>query len=351
MIDKGHVYIRFGKLGKGSFKTVSKTIRLDNLTAYATSSMKDPLAEKLFNYECTALWSLRGLSNIMPPFESSLITSTKNQKTKFLLTQVMMDGTAADLNNHSFHHTLNVWKGVARGLAHIHSKGSTHGDIKPPNILFKGDKNNLTHSVKGYVHDFGSFAKIGKYNGGTTSYWPPEYFPIYGKYLERKKKNAANPGEMASIRSWYSKAMSEKATTKVDSFALGVSLWQSIIGDYKLSGCFTDKQHVFGEADDQQEIDDTIKHKIQTLNTTKIPVDELNMKKTALLIVRELTLLDPSKRMSCEEAATKLEELAKRFDIKEQMNFPSIFEKGITLNNTDLAVPTIAVEIEPTIIS
>lgn len=85
----------------------------------------------------------------------------------------------------SYDRVLGIYKQVLAGVAHLHTLGISHGDIKPQNILVSGDRVKLT--------DFGcSVLPEEMYirtreNGGTILYSAPEFAGTTG----RKQKSAA----------------------------------------------------------------------------------------------------------------------------------------------------------------
>lgn len=94
----------------------------------------------------------------------------------------------------SYSRILNIYEQVLTGVAHLHSLGRSHGDIKPQNILVSGERVKLT--------DFGcSILPEEMYirtreNGGTILYSAPEFA---GTTWHKQKSAALFKGDIYSL--------------------------------------------------------------------------------------------------------------------------------------------------------
>lgn len=87
------------------------------------------------------------------------------------LARLLDEGTQGFVS--SYNRILDIYEQILAGVAHLHSLGISHGDLKPQNILVSGDRVKLT--------DFGSsvlpedmYIRTHE-NGGTILYSAPEF--------------------------------------------------------------------------------------------------------------------------------------------------------------------------------
>jgi hypothetical protein len=291
-------------IGKGTYKKVKEAIRLGqplkencrqfvniNIKAQDSTVFKEYSAtvqesiDEDFKNEKEMLRQLKGLSNVLPPYLVSASVDTKQFGTKHVAVQFKMDGDGRQLyesiNKVKSYQKLSVLAGVARGIANVHKKGIIHGDIKPANMLFEGKLKSSSFLI-GYINDFGQVTRKGLVDkgGGTAAYKAPEIINF------NKNNNKA-------------------VTNKIDSFAFGISMIQIIfdIDDPRIDNRF----FVFSN---QNRIDDFISSKQQEINRrTDLDEKEKKIFKDMLEVAKPLLRIDPKERLSCQEAAKRLEKI------------------------------------------
>jgi serine/threonine protein kinase len=77
--------------------------------------------------------------------------------------------------------TLKVLCQMVWGLAHMHARGSVHGDFKFANVMLAGNRDDLTV----VIGDFGMASPVGSewYVPGITAYSPPEMCSAYAGHM------------------------------------------------------------------------------------------------------------------------------------------------------------------------
>ena len=116
---------------------------------------------------------------------------------------------------------VDALKQLSQGLAHIHSKGIYHGDIKPQNILYNYHNNIFKFTDFGASIAFKNSQELLKtcYDFGTKLkeftqiYFPPEILWPYLKYIKGANTNTIN-------------------FDKVDVFSLGFTIYSIIIRNF-----------------------------------------------------------------------------------------------------------------------
>lgn len=140
---------------------------------------------------------------MVPPYECVIIDK---EKKRLIMFQPFFDGTGSQLSKASPWQLCMAIRDTALGLSLMHVEGYVHSDIKPENLFLKGKlENDSPIDVK--VGDIGMAQRVdGKLRGGTFLYLPPEALYQNG------------------FRS------SAKAEPKVDSYSLGVTLFELLDG-------------------------------------------------------------------------------------------------------------------------
>ncbi len=166
--EAGKIHIKCHLLGRGTFKKAMETD-----TGFVCVSLKGEGAQGEIENEKKNLEILSKLNhpNIMEQYFLTIETKTKKGAPKFIMLQKKMDSTLSD--KLAPHHVLNALRGIADALAAMNEADIIHGDVKPDNMLFKGDKNS-TDAIQGYAHDFGAMTRPGKFLGGTVAFLSPE---------------------------------------------------------------------------------------------------------------------------------------------------------------------------------
>jgi hypothetical protein len=122
-------------LGEGGFARVFSAVNQEG-TPVAVKVLKtyDTKAGKLFMTEATN-WSILHHENIVSLFNYNIfpIPYLESELCDSSLEQEMNRGTIA------IERAIDVVKQIARGLSYAHEQRILHGDIKPSNILFKGN--------------------------------------------------------------------------------------------------------------------------------------------------------------------------------------------------------------------
>ncbi len=378
-IDKeGNYVIRFKKLGQGTFKKTLKAVDLGTGELSAISTMKGTSAARESKQEVKNLQRLKELNNpnIMPHYAWAFDTKTKGGSSKVILKQKIMDSTLS--HELSIHHILNGIAGIAGALAAMHKDKLTHGDLKPDNILFKGDKTNDKQAIKGMLHDFGSLSETGIYsNSGTLGYLSPEL-----ERLRKRREEVGNAAEQTrldylsqpaitdedkkirnELNQKYEKLVVEKnkietdinaaASDKADSYALGITIY-TLISTSSEVNMENEKQKIDNDAflsDEEKHVkkqEISKKYNVPRLDkdktdfispdsdkdnalimswktdaimkdcTTQPPDKETQMKLDMLEITKSLTAINPKMRISCEEAEKQLKALCQKYGITEQ---------------------------------
>jgi Protein kinase domain len=290
-INKKEFFIAEGKLGEGAFKTVSKAIKLNNLEPFARIKIKEKknkTAEEELKKEANFLKKLHehteeGTSCIAIPF-SCEIKSGKDKKLVFF--QKKYDGEGTKLGRASFMHQVNALRDVAAGLAHIHRLGYVHMDMKPANFLIEGDLDSQKIPVKGKVSDFGLTLEKDQFLlGGTPLFLPPEAF-------RGKQFSPFCP-----------------VNEKIDSFCLGVTILQIMdekILDQPLGWCSERNVKTY-----IQKFRDSFAKKYYAKPMNAHLVKEHNLKLEMLAIAEDLLKFNPNERLSCSDAAARLDKITK----------------------------------------
>lgn len=164
----------------------------------------------------------------------------------------------------------SIIKQISKALAHIHSLGFVHQDIKPGNILLKSDGKVLLADF-GIGHSFLSASTV----VGTPAYQAPEAIVDNNDFDEYDYDSLNNKDEDESYED------EECPQLKEEVWALGVSLYQLIFNDLPYTG------------ENLYEIVSTIK------STPLVLPYEIDPEIEKLL--RKMLEVDPKKRISLNE--------------------------------------------------
>jgi hypothetical protein len=317
--DQGQVFIRTDVLGTGAYKKVLNALSLQDLEEYVhgaikprTSDFGKDLGELELQKEQTMLKNLKDVPGIVPAHKFSLKTGSSKGGYKYVFLQKKMAGDGSKLLNATPRKQLGAMRDVAKGLSGMHDKGYVHSDFKLVNMLVDKEGN-------GYVTDFGLSTENGKYKGTTPIYASPELV------------NARATGMAAN--------MHKACNSKLDSYAFGLSMFQliapqnfigsiinaipglkDIVVEGLLSAPIMLKLTIPPSVQDfnklsQNEMNKLIEDSKQAIQKDKsLSKEEKSLKLQMLEISKRLMAANPEERMSCKEAAEKLDRLAKQYD-------------------------------------
>lgn len=284
----GKIYVVQEQIGKGSYKKVSNAVELTEQRQVVRAAIKEKKEEK-HTQACIEksleINSKLKADHIVPPYELDINTETKPQsgrEYKKVAIQTKFDGTCKGLaeKNVSVYHLLTISLHIAKGLRHIHDLGYIHSDIKPDNILVKGDVSNPKQPIEAFVSDFDTLTTPGHFIGGSPAYFAPEL--------------ARNLGDQ--------EGEDEVTSEKIDSYAFGVMIMEMLTGSYYLNN------EVFAYAK-PNEIDAFIESK--KLKHSQSPEDQI---RNALFdLTKQLLDPDMNNRLSCSDAVKKLEKLSQTY--------------------------------------
>lgn len=282
------IYIKGAPIGAGSYKEVSEAISLSSDEDLVMASMKTSEDRKEAQKETEMIQTLHdlGIDNIVPPYKRpTLDASDKVGGPKLVAVQTRLSHVDKVIQkvvepNRKMKLIAQIGKDIATGLAGMHRAGYVHCDIKPDNILY--DPGNK----KAYINDFGSVIKVGDINGlGTPDYMPPETLRVI-RVEDELEFMTKYP----------------RAKTEMDSFSLGVSLFDLITESSEFSN-----KKLFTEANSQDEIETFIESK-----KTKL-IDDSNRTGSQILdLCKNLIQLKPENRLSCEKVAIELDRILQR---------------------------------------
>ena len=148
-ISRGQYRIVSGSnLGKGSFGTVKKCIRLSDKTLFAVKMINIKNKKKKYissiEKEITYLSKLRKIDGIV-----TLIDTYKTNKYFYIILELCNGGTLKDIipkkpikRYQREYHEKNIktiFRKILINVSKMHKNGITHRDLKPENILLKND--------------------------------------------------------------------------------------------------------------------------------------------------------------------------------------------------------------------
>lgn len=292
IIMDGQVYFKDGlkKFGSGTFKTVSSCTRLNDAELFAWATITEeniPLAElgKVRNEGAIAdarkeqetLQNLRKAQarNVVPPYEGTILhTDFEHKKETLHMIQKAFRGS--ELVDADPSQILDAALDISTGLVDIHANNKVHCDVKPDNLLSDGKK-------KWFVHDFGTVLKVGDNpEGGSPAYLPPEAFILNTIIKEWKEGYKIDPS--------------------LDSFGLGVTLFEMITGNAKAGPDIS-----FCQLESQEKIDDVISNVINNIDKeSEVRLAQINeLKKSVETYQRLLENIKKSKILRKEKKEIK----------------------------------------------
>jgi serine/threonine protein kinase len=197
------------KLGSGGFGSVHRAVEVLDEEVIQTVAVKLFRAEvvasqkKRILREAQALYSLRDIPGVV-----RLIRIGKTHDSIFLCMEYVagepLSERLARSGRLSLSYAVSLGASVARTLAACHQSGVTHRDLKPSNIMLTNDSNRKVVLIDFGIVKLSDCSSTNTQLVGTPAYMPPEQ--IEGK----------------------------SADHRIDIFALGVLLYESIAGQRPL---------------------------------------------------------------------------------------------------------------------
>lgn len=291
----GQIYVGGSNLGKGGSSKVSE---LESLSGNPFSGVKavargKKTANLARHLAMTEKLNQLGVPHITPTHLVKVLTKTKAGEAKLVALVNKMDGDAfkfTDLKI-STRHVCYVLICVCEALASMHqlAEPMVHGDVKPENILLKGDttlpftvdEEGNAEIVEGILHDFGGTDVRGKpIQDRTREFLAPEVLKDAVRTLEPEQ----------------------------DLFSLGVAALEMTTARNTLAN-----GRFFGEAKDQTEITKHLEDLQQRLINGDIgkglsPIDKY-MRFQLVALAGKLMQIDPKSRLSADQAAEEFAQI------------------------------------------
>lgn len=282
-------------IAKGSFKTVSESINLENIK---NKDIKNPVRLKIkHNNPSTHVQAIedalreyklledlhqhnnKEASCLAPAYKCSIqYTCSKHllYSSRLVLFQEKFNGDGNLLVNASAIDQLQVFKDVLSALSYLHKSGMAHVDGKLENLLIERDING---TMRAKLSDFGATTPIdGPYRGHNEKYAPYELLQKVHDGIEIPINPTMDNFEVGG--------MMLMALTQPDSPA-------------------KDKQQRLGHFNDQQVEAEIARTKSFLLGTD----DEKRIRGAMLDVAQRLMKRDPNERPSCAEALAALERI------------------------------------------
>lgn len=203
---------------------------------------------------------------------------------------------------------LHIMTQVLKGLSYLHAKGLIHGDVHPGNFLLK-DNDDVC------INDFDFTVRIGDriraWNPGFSARVEMEQNPKY-KFDENgwSLPLSENDPDANEEEEW----LPPRAYPKMDSFGLGISIYQLLIGknycDDKPISTLTYEEVLFGNLNDerklfgtrsQEEINQQIEKAIIAIPNLYKDEKDSFIAAELLRLCKFLIVSDQNKRLSCTE--------------------------------------------------
>lgn len=280
-----HITPKAPVLGKGTFKSASNSINLNNMKKdLVRLKIKDGTAIPNALREANMLNQLQEAKNeegscLAPAYESMIQyeyehPSTKNIESRLVMFQEKLEGNGNQLAKASAIEQLHAFINVGTGLAYLHQKGWVHMDNKPANILIVKDE--YGRIMKAKLSDFGMATTIG------------------GSFIGCNKKFASHEALARLVGNQV------EVNPKMDSFEFGGIILTL------LNVPLLENQTRLGDLNDTQ-----IEAEI---NNTKISLqgtdEERRIRAAMLDVAGKLMKWDPNDRLSCSEAVAELKKIA-----------------------------------------
>ena len=182
------------KLGKGYFKTVTKSIQYDrNKPELVAHAEQKGSADQ----EVQALKKTKDIKGVI---QAKSITSHKEKATgdkKVSMVFKMYNPgalNAAVIKKLSFNEKLKIAHDLLTGMKGLHEKGLVHRDLKPGNVFVDKDKNHIKAVVSDLGHGCKHKEAKGKILNATKRYSPPQAFNANLDKIDYKKSDIFSLG-------------------------------------------------------------------------------------------------------------------------------------------------------------
>jgi len=355
MITKeGHLYISFDERARGKTKKVSAAILVNTQEQKVKVAVRD--------LHVAEVEDERTLQNKLASHNDYILSSddrtTFGSKTgKYVYFDAALKGDGSLIKSGTPRQLIAYLHDFAKGLDGMHQMGFVHGDVKQENTLIKEDNG----VIKTYIADFGHTTEAGKQliNVGTPAYQAPEIFRLTNaidaathyipwikeqvkvitegllpgevnqsfegiknlpdlskkvrdaiaelesfELISLEKVAALIQGQQDSIRSGMEALRHVQADSKQDSFSLGVSILMKVAGPV-IEDLIKEQEVFLAGLSENEHVD-------HFFGAIREYVD-LSLSKDLFLkligIAKELTAIDPKQRISCGDAAKKIEAL------------------------------------------
>lgn len=235
-----------------------------------------------------------GIPNITTMHRVKFVTQTKSGEAKTIALLDRMDGDArsvVDLLVPSLH-IGNILLQCAKALEGMHRYQYVHSDVKPANILLKGnpqsipklDSEGILHAMIGRLHDFGGTDRSGKNMGTFTQlYAAPEIHQA-----ELKKESTL-------------------LQSAQDAFAFGVTIFEMASTRRAL-----EHGEPFGKAQTDEEIHERNNDVKRELFGLGLKPEDLLLRIRLMEVAEQLMRMDPQDRISSEKTSELLEQAISR---------------------------------------
>lgn len=303
-INQHQIFICKGKdnnplVIEGACKEVTDVVHLNDLKEFVRLKQKKEVKDPNSFYhqfifenikaESQLLKELQSIKNpyLVRPYECEIVTKNKSGDKKLVFLQCKYPGGGVQIRKAPIRQQLEFVTHLALGAASFHAKKLMHGDLKPQNVLFKGNYHSDI-PIKAKVADLGEALPVGTefQNRGTDEYLPPECLQRNGLVVD----------------------IQGQAHPKVDSFSLGVCLLEILVEAplirYGPIGLFTPLQL----ENFLKEMRALIRLKYVFFNR-----QEGQVKLAMFEVCLSLLHYTPQNRLSCLEAAAQFESIQKLF--------------------------------------
>lgn len=267
------------KFAEGAFKKASTALVLNTLQKVAELKIDGRMENGAIQLTIEEKRLLEKIAKknpyLVPPYECVI---KDNKRKSLIMFQPYFEGNGTDLGKASPWQLCMAIRDSARGLAQMHQDGYVHSDYKPANLFFRGTlEKDLPIEAK--VADIGMAQSTHRpFRGGTIAYLPLEVIHLRDQKIVFRENAKADP--------------------KIDSFSLGVSLYEI------LGGRLPDTPLAFMSADRLKGQIDGIQRQIE--RGVKFFPYERKLMLTLVKLTRGLLTADKEQRLSCACVAHKL---------------------------------------------